>query len=452
MSVIATNLFMAACMWLFLPIVYVSMRNNTVCKNNLILSVTLPPEGQGDKEVLDYCETHKKKLLRDCVILTVTLLPAVFIPWVSVSSMWSMTWLPVAMFVIMRNYGKGYEGLREIKRRRGWVIPTAGQSVAELRPVNLPKPLKCGWFVPPMIFSALPMISCFVDFWDTGWNILLVMTAGTNLMLATMGLLFHGLIYRQKKDILDDDLELTEALTRVRRRNWTKTWMLLSWAAALYSLAVWCCQGNYTMYMVWTGAFCVVVTVVAVATEFATRRAQQHLTQGRDRMPIVDEDDYWIWGQFYYNPNSNKVMMNERVGMGMNMNYAHPLGKLMAVVCILVLLSLPILGGWMMAMELTDAKAEIRDNTLIVSQLGSRYEIDLDEVRTVEVLETLPGAVRTWGTGMPNLLKGSFSVEGYGNCTLCLDPTDPPFLLIKTEEKTYILGADNLAELMEQLP
>ena len=40
---IGTNLFMAVCMWIFLPIVYVSMRNNTVCKNNLILSVTLPP-------------------------------------------------------------------------------------------------------------------------------------------------------------------------------------------------------------------------------------------------------------------------------------------------------------------------------------------------------------------------------------------------------------------------
>ena len=72
LEVIGVNLFMAACMWLFLPIVYVSMRNNTVCKNNLILSVTLPPEAQGDAEVMAYCETFKKQLLRTCLILTAT--------------------------------------------------------------------------------------------------------------------------------------------------------------------------------------------------------------------------------------------------------------------------------------------------------------------------------------------------------------------------------------------
>ena len=110
LEVIGTNLFMAACMWLFLPIVYVSMRNNTVCKNNLVLSVTLPPEGQTDAEVLSYCDTYKKKLLRDCLILTALLLPAVFLPWMSVSSMWSMTWLLIAMYEIMWRYGKGYEG------------------------------------------------------------------------------------------------------------------------------------------------------------------------------------------------------------------------------------------------------------------------------------------------------------------------------------------------------
>ena len=101
---IGTNLFMAVCMWIFLPIVYVSMRNNTVCKNNLILSVTLPPEAQSDREVMEYCEEFKKRLLRICGILTAVLVPAVFLPWVSVSSFWSMTWLPIAMFVIMRAY------------------------------------------------------------------------------------------------------------------------------------------------------------------------------------------------------------------------------------------------------------------------------------------------------------------------------------------------------------
>lgn len=444
---IGINLFTAACMWLFLPIVYVSMRNNTVSKNNLILSVTLPQEAHGDQEVLAYCEGFRTRLLRTCVILTAALVPAVFLPWVSVSMTWSMVWLPIAMFVIMRVYGKGYQGLREIKRRRGWLIPTANQAVADLRPMKLPKRLKTGWFVPPMILSILPVLSCFLDDWGTAWNHLLAMTAGCNLLLTAMSLLFYGFIFRQRKDILDEDLELTEALTRVRRHNWTKMWLLIAWASAFYSLAVWFCQGNMTQYALWTTVYCVAIVAACLVTEFSVRFAQQRLTQGRTQQPIVDEDDYWIWGQFYYNPNSNKAMINERVGMGMNMNMAHPAGKAMAVFSVLVLLSLPGIGIWLMADELAPMRTEIADNVLI----HRNYRIPLDEIESVDVLETLPRASRTWGTGLPNLLKGSFVVDGYGSCTLCLNPTAPPFLVLDTTGPTYILGGEELIDLYDQL-
>lgn len=450
LEVIGINLFMAACMWLFLPIVYVSMRNNTVCKNNLILSVTLPPEGQKDAEVQAYCQSFKKKLLRDSLILTAVLLPGIFLPWMSVSSTWSMTWLVIAMFVIMRRYGKGYKGLKAIKHRRGWQIATAGQAVADLKPMKLPKRLKTGWFVPPMLLSLLPLLSCFLDDWGAQSTVLAI-TAGTNFLITAMSWLYYGLIFRQRKDILDGDTALTEALTRVRRYNWTKTWLLMSWLTACYSLAVWFSMGKQNWYLIWTGVYCVLLTLVALTTEFATRRAQQRLTQDRQVQPIVDEDDFWIWGQFYYNPNSNKLMMNERVGMGMGMNYAHPAGKVLAVVCVLVLLSLPVLGGWLMVEELVPMEITETGDAIVVNRVGELYNIPLEDVETVELLEKLPPSVRTWGTGMPGLLKGSFSVEGYGNCTLCLNPQDPPFLVIKTVNRTYILGTDQAEALYEQL-
>lgn len=439
---LGTNLFMAACMWLFLPIVYVTMRNNTVCKNNLILSVTLPPEARQDREVLDYCAAFRKRLLRTVLILTAALVPAVFLPWTSVSCTWSMIWLLAAMAVIMWTYGRGFEGLKAIKQRRGWQTAAAGQAVAELRPVKLPKKLKTGWFVPPMVLSVLPVVSCVLDDWGEAWNVLLAVTAGCNLLITAMSLVFYGLIFRQRKDILDEDLELTEALTRVRRYNWTKSWLLVSWTTAFYSLAVWFCQGNETWYFVWTGVYCVVLVAVGLLTEFATRRAQQRLTQDRTQQPMVDEDDLWIWGQFYYNPNSNRIMINERVGMGMSMNYAHPFGKAMAVLCIAVLLALPLLGVWLMAEELTPVQVTLTEQTLTVQQAWSKFEVELDEIRQVQVLEALPASARIWGTGMPNLLKGTFSVDGYGTCTLCLNPEKPPFLLIETADETYILGLD----------
>ena len=447
---IVGKLFMAACMWLFLPIVYVSMKTNTVPKNNLILSVTLPPEARQDPEVLAYCAAYRKRLLRVCILLTAALLPALFLPRLSVSSLWSLVWLPIAMIVIMRNYGKGYQGLRAIKHRRGWVIPTAGQVVTDLRPMKLPKRLKTGWFVPPMILSVLPVLSCFLDDWGSSWNLLLAITAGSNLMVTAISLICYGLIFRQKKDLLDDDLELTEALTRLRRRNWTRMWLLTAWLSAGYSLAVWFCQGNMTAYTIWTAVYCILLTAAALVTEFAVRRAQQRLTQNRTRQPLVDEDDYWIWGQFYCNPHSTKFTINERVGMGMSINLAHPAGKAMMVFTVLVLLSLPVLGIWMVVEETTPVTAEITAQELIVRQNGT-YTVALEDIESAALLEKLPPASRTWGTGLPNLLKGRFLVDGYGSCTLSLDPTNPPFLLLDTTEGTYIFGIDNTEEIYHRL-
>ena len=151
---LGTNLFIVACVYICLPIVYFTMRNNTVCKNNLILSVTIPPAFQGDREVMDCCEASRRNLRRAFWLLTLALVPAVFLPWVSVSLLWSMVWLLAALFVPMWIYGRSYEALKAVKDRRGWRTQTAGQTVVELRPVKLPKRVKTGWFVPPMILAS----------------------------------------------------------------------------------------------------------------------------------------------------------------------------------------------------------------------------------------------------------------------------------------------------------
>ena len=54
------------------------------------------------------------------------------------------------------------------------------------------------------------------------------------------------------------------------------------------------------------------------------RRAQRALTAGREQAALVDEDDCWIWGLFYCNPNNNRLFVSERVGMGLAMNLARP--------------------------------------------------------------------------------------------------------------------------------
>ncbi len=433
-----SNLFLALCVWIVLPILYATMRNNTICKKNIILSVTLPPAVQQDEEVLACCAAFRKGLLRLCLWLTAALVPAVLLPWSSISVTWSMLWMTAAIAVPYRYYGAYNKRLKAIKQRRGWVIPTAEQAEVPAAALKLPKPVKFIWFLLPMVLSVLPVISCFADQWDAAWRQLLIITALTGLFVTVTAFASFLLVFRQKADAMDGDHDRTAALTRVRRYNWTKCCLLLSWLTAGYSLAVWCCQGSILAYLVWTILYAIAVVAASLTTEFAARRAQHRLNS--DLQPIADEDDRWIWGQFYYNPDSKKLTVAERVGTGISFNYATPVGKAVAVFSILVLLACPLMGGWLMVEEFSPIRMEETEQTLTVTHGFSSYAIDLTAVESVEVLEALPDCSRVWGTGMENLLKGAFTVEGYGSATLCLNPKKPPFQVWKTANGVYILN------------
>ncbi len=440
MSYMLWNFFVLAAFYLFLPTIYVTMRNNAVAKNNLVLSVTLPPQAHGDKEVMDYCQEYRRKLRRLFWILTAALLPWGFLPWISVVLTVSLVWMLAAMVLLFWFYGRAYKGLREVKRRRGWQTPAAGQTVVELKPMGLPKPLRTGWFVPPMLLSALPALSCVLDPWDPVWGLTLVITAVSCLLLTVMSLLFYGLLFRQRADAVNADTDLTAALTRVRRYHWTKMWLFLSWMTGLYSMAVWCSLGSMAWYLVWTALYTVALLIACLTTEFAARRAQRRLTAGLTETPQVDEDDCWIWGQFYYNPNNNRLFVNERVGIGMSMNMARPAARILTGLCALLLLALPLFGAWCMAEEFSPIRLTLTQDTVTVRHALTEYQVPLDQVEDAAVLSKLPPAGRVWGTAMNTLLKGSFSVNGYGMATLCLDPAAEEFLVLQTEETTYIFS------------
>ena len=440
------NLFLVICMWIFLPIVYASMRNNTVCKKGLILSVTLPPEGQQDEEVQIYVEKFRKQLRWTVIWLTAALLPALLFSMVSIVITWAIVWMLAAMFVIFRIYAKGYEGLKAIKRRRGWNTGTP-QPTMETAPLKLPKPIKTGWFVPPMVFSVLPVISCIFDVLDPAWKMLLTINAAMCLFITAGSLAYHGLIFRQKPDVVDDNPDRTAALTRVRRYNWTKTWLLMAWITGFYSVAVWIGQGKG--FMAITLIYTAAILAVTLTTEFAVRRAQHRLNG--DTAPVVDEDDYWIWGQFYYNPHDKKTFINERVGMGMSVNYATPAGKGMAVVAIVTLLAMLPLCGWLVADETAVTELSVSSEAIVAQHRNTVYEIPLEDIQDMKLLDELPPATKVWGTGTDNLLKGKFSVESYGMATLCLNPQETPILMIQTADGIYFLSGIEAETIYEQL-
>jgi hypothetical protein len=445
------NLFLLGCIYLFLPIVYVQFRNCTKPKKGLILSVTLPIQAHQDEEVLAYCRNFRKRLRIVFWVLTAVLVPFAFVSSVSVTMTASLLWMDIAMAAIFLFYAKSHAGLRKIKNNRGWQTPVPEQPIPQTVPETASKPVKPGLFILPMILSLLPVLSCFMDSYSDVDRSIMTTTALIALSVTALSLVFYGILFRQRPEAMDDDRDLTAALTRVRRRNWSRMWLSASWLTAAYAIAVWL-SGGSKGFLLWTVLYTVAMVTAAIITEFSARRGQERLTAGRT--PLVDEDDYWIWGQFYCNPHDKRTFVPDRIGMNMSTNLAKPAIKVLYGLTVLLLLALPLLGFWFMGDEFSPIDLSVTETAIEVQHNRREYTIPLEEVTQAQVLEKLPEAWKQSGTNLPNLYKGRFTVEGYGTCNLCLDPNGDSFLLLQAGDDTWIFSGEEtqLQQILAQLP
>ena len=237
--------------------------------------------------------------------------------------------------------------------------------------------------------------------------------------------------------------DLTVALTRLRRQYWRRTWLWVSWFMALFA---WCMELAFYVPLAGfagVGVLTLLMLIACLRLEFGLRRAQEKLTAGSGTGWYVDEDDKWLWGLFYYDPHDRRIVVNNRVGINTTVNLARRGGQVFMGLCAALLIFMPLLGVWIMGEESAPVELALTDTALVASQAGSEYEIALDEIREVQLLDELPdGLRRVMGTGMDTVLKGRFTSEKWGSLELCLDPRTGPWLLVTTAGgATYLLGS-----------
>ena len=440
------NLFMFLMFFVTLPIVYFTSRNEWKAKKNIMLGVTLTKELRKSDEVENIGKVYRKELDTACLILALAGIPGLFLKHVSVSMTWYMFWLIAVIIVPYIPFVRGWKSLRALKRQSGYEI--AGQEAQTIY-VDLsaitesrkdPSPL---WYLPPMVMGLVPCVLCFA-FWGTGsfWVIELCYFS----MFACI-VLFFAMAYKayrhQRAEMVDDRTELTLALTRVRHYNWHKMMLWSSWLTGVFTLAMYFTFKHVAWILLVTVVYTVLILVLAIQTEFTVRRVQEKLTRDSGDQIYEDEDHYWLWGSFYYNPNDRHVLKNNRTGMNMTMNLATRTGKGFAIFTVIMILSLPFFGIRLMAEEFTPINFSLKNETLVVKHLKEEYTVDLEDILSAEVLDELPRTGKDIGTNMDTLLKGQFRVDGYGTCKLCLNPKEDQFLVIVTEDRTYIFSPED---------
>ena len=427
-------------------LMYAFLANETRFKKNIVIGATLPFEARSDPEVRGRLRRFKVQLGVVCLLLIALALAGLLAPLSMGASLTAMlVWMDLAIAALMVVYALCNRDLRAIKARRGWGKSDVSRMVTvDLSAAAQPaQELSFLHFLAPLVVSAVPVAGAWAAW---GW------VAGVVFLVNPLCVLLFWLLYRyalrRRSEVVDANTARTEALTRLRRTYWRRSWLGLGWFIALFALALWCCYYEPLPGLLACGALTVGLVIMALRLEFKLRRAQEKLTEDSGTGCYVDEDDKWIWGLFYYNSNDRRLVVNERVGGNTSINLARPAGKVLMGVLAALLILMPLLGVWIMGEERAPVELALTGDQLVASHGGDRYEISLDEVENIRLLDALPdGLRRMMGTGMDTVLKGQFQADGYGDLTLCLDPRTGPWLLVTTTNgETYLIGAPGVTE------
>ncbi|MBR4445054.1 MAG: hypothetical protein IKS37_04090 [Solobacterium sp.] len=414
-------------LWLPALLAYMNL-NEIKAKKNIVLGVTLPQEGREDAQVQRILQTFKQRTIAAAACLLIVGIAAMFIPGRTMTLF--MLWTVLTVIVPYIPYVLANRDLKRLKTERGWT--SASRIVyadTGTEPVRYLHPLL---FVPPVLIALCPILI------EKGLSIMYVMMA----VLCALSYVSYRYLYRNKAEMVDADTARTAALSRIRRYNWGKMWLISSYAMAFISLLSALTPRHPFVSFLLLGVLCIAICYEAVHLEMKTRKAQEKLTADSGGEWYVDDDEHWLGGLLYFNPDDSKTIINNRVGMNSSVNIARPAGMVLMSFLVILLAGMPVMGVWLDSLGTQPIVLSVDDRQLRASSGMTHYTIEREDIASAELREQLPERLaRRFGTAMDHYLEGTFS-DTEGAVKLLCDPYCPPYLYIVTKDgKRYLLAS-----------
>ena len=438
-----TGLILCVCLYPFVLIMYVLVKNEAESKNGIYYGVTIPKEFRKEPEIEEITTIYNKQMKRSLWLMLVFPVPALFLPWDSIVTAVWMLWMTISIFIFFLPFGIANGKLKEVKREKGWQEAAANDMEVEMKSAGTIRRVRWFHFAVQCVISVILVATViFGDFGQRRQPLFIMM-----LTFAGVSFLFWGMAAwqdRQKTQIISYDSDVNVNYSRAKKNLFKNFWVICSWTNVLYMIWMLFCVdewGQFTQMVWWATVVYIVMTVVFAAWLIKKKAALDHIYEPkRDKVTSEDKDENWIWGIMYYNPRDKHSMVEKRVGVGTTMNMATPVGKGMVAFFALTMLSLPILSIWIIMLEFTPIQLATKEGQVLANHLREEYVISMPAIEKVQLLTELPKMSRNSGTAMEHLRKGSWSITEEGNCTVFLNPQNDVFLYIETPSTRYYLS------------
>ncbi len=364
----------------------------------------------------------------------------------------------VALIVFHIPYVKGNTELKSLKRELG-IEAKGGIRQADLKSINASHALNLPILILPLIFSVAELAFSFL--YDMNYisigknayqgNYIMTILSGTFLFMGLIFILVAVMMDKTRNEVISADSDINANYNRAKKKVWADIWVALLWVNVIFVLGFILAFALDVIEMASIAGFGIYIIVMFIVIAMFGKKISRLNGVYEFESPLTDDDDNWLFGLIYYNPNDKKLNVEKRNGLGTTVNFAHPGGKVL--MWVLILLMVETFAGFTYAfvVDSTDMHLRLDGSEIVCHQLRDEVKINTSDIKELSFGDTLKDIkmVRLGGVGTENVLKGNFSVGDDKKCKVFLSPVADCYIRIVTEDKVYYLSATSREETKE---
>ncbi|RDY28052.1 hypothetical protein CHL78_007050 [Romboutsia weinsteinii] len=452
-------IIMSLCGIIMVLSVYMSMKSSLKPRNNIFMGVTLPKEIIDSEIVKQIKNEYKKECNKYLLIMVVSYIPVILISKISLNMIYFLSWSFIwCESLLYRPYKKRNQKLKKLKLENNWF---AGERKVvhldtKMTMLKHKMPISSKYFIIPLLLSFIP-VSMSISNQDE-YGIILIIVAVINILVVIVLFFIFRNFNKSKLKVYSENTDINYTINREEKRLYSIFWLIQTIIYDFITILLFI----YILGYFEIGYLLVLIPIligsgsILFGMSYIKNRVgklEEELTSSDNKEILVDEDDYWIDGLYYYNENDSSTSVRARLGTGYTYNLATKSGKfvgktliwiIVSVVCIplaIMLLSMDFIPH---SINIDDTKKEIS-----IKCTTYNYDFDISNIESVEFLNSIPKfKIKTNGAATNEYAIGNFRSNEYGKCKVYVHYENNSSILIKLKNGNtdYVIYNDKRLE------
>lgn len=438
-------------------ITFITLSSANKPKKNMFIAVTLPYDVLESDFIKEVQKEYKSMCNKVYLLMLLTAIPCVFPFWIfkntTVYIFYLMLWCMGFAYYGIIPFKLMNRKIKAEKAKNGWFVGEKKVVYCDTKTTLLKNsmPISNKYFLIPILIGIIPLILSIKNF--SSENIAFLIVAILNLGLVILLFYIAKVFNKNKLKTYSTDSEINFILNKTEKQMFSIYFLINAIVESLIVLVFYLALFEYIdlkFLNVIVVSTLLLSSIVALGFIYIKKKIndldEELSSKNKDSEIIVDDDDYWIDGIYYYNPNDSSKMVSSRFGYSMTYNLATKHGyfmgkKLDKIVLIGTLILILVLMG---PSEISNSSISFSNDSpnISISSFPYSYELDYKDIESIKLTnEPISFKIRTNGMATDTKCIGNFKSDKYGKCRVYLyfknKDDNPPYIVVKLKNSKF---------------